>query len=287
MTAPENARKRGVDNLRRTGMSFATRCPLPASDTTRSRTAEGILAAPVVPPARARNDADCVQTRGEVPHSPQRRIASTSPQAIRRGSSRRDGWSTPTAPFTRCYAQNGGGSSRCWSYPHGLGRANTVRSVGRPTRHRGLHALSPPPPHSSAGSSPHASLRGRNRGRPRSRRPWRSHPRFELAAPRNVNGAGVMRPHVLGQVRPDALVTRAADLPERHSHRSPCHAPETTGPAPNDSRRAFRDDRERHRAGDGGHAGTELSPSCSDTSPLLRCAVRRGFCAHPRQRRCS
>jgi hypothetical protein len=53
-----------------------------------------------------------------------------------------------------------------------------------------------------------------------------------------------MTPHVLGQVRPDALVTRAADEPERHLRTgravTPCHTSETTGPAPNDSRRAFR-----------------------------------------------
>jgi diadenosine tetraphosphate (Ap4A) HIT family hydrolase len=33
------------------------------------------------------------------------------------------GRSTPTTPFTRCFGKNGGGSSRCWSYPHGLSRA--------------------------------------------------------------------------------------------------------------------------------------------------------------------
>jgi hypothetical protein len=53
-----------------------------------------------------------------------------------------------------------------------------------------------------------------------------------------------MTPHVLGQVRPDALVTRTADEPERHLRTgravTPCHTSETTGPAPNDSRRAFR-----------------------------------------------
>jgi hypothetical protein len=45
-------------------------------------------------------------------------------------------------------------------------------------------------------------------------------------------------------VRPDALVTRTADEPERHLRTgravTPCHTSETTGPAPKDSRRAFR-----------------------------------------------